>query len=135
MKRSAILWLAFALAGAASAPAAAAGDMYNDKHLSADYHRCFARDSSNAGMGQCLELELERQEGRLNQAYRMVMMRLPAPRKAFLLASERAWVKARKRECDRAYREMEGGTGDGAAYLMCSSVRAAERTAWLERFR
>jgi uncharacterized protein YecT (DUF1311 family) len=134
MNGSAILWLVLAT-GAATPVRAAAGDMYDARHLSAEYHRCFAQDSSTAGMGQCLELELERQEGRLNQAYRMVMLRLPAPRKASLLTSERAWVKARQRECDRAYREMEGGTGDGAASLMCLSVRAAERTAWLERFR
>ena len=65
----------------------------------------------------------------------MVMARLPAARKAALLTSERAWVKARKRECDAAYREMDGGTGAGPAQLMCLSVRAAERTRWLERFR
>jgi uncharacterized protein YecT (DUF1311 family) len=135
MERGKIFWFVLGLSGGAFATTAAAEDTYNDKRLSAEYHRCFAQDSSTAGMGQCLELELERQEGRLNQAYRMVMMRLPAARKATLLASERAWVRARKRECDRAYKEMEGGTGDGAAYLMCSSVRAAERTAWLERFR
>jgi uncharacterized protein YecT (DUF1311 family) len=133
MKGSTILLLMLGLG--AAAPAAATDDIYDARHLSAEYHRCFAQDSSTAGMGQCLELELERQDGRLNQAYRMVTMRLPAPRKAQLLTSERAWVKARKRECDRAYREMEGGTGDGAAYLMCMSVRASERTAWLEKFR
>ncbi|MDB5693270.1 MAG: hypothetical protein JWO81_2333 [Alphaproteobacteria bacterium] len=134
MRRSAILWLMLGL-GAAGPARAASGDVYNDRLLSREYHRCFAEDSSTSGMGQCLEYEEERQEGRLNQAYRMVMTRLPAARKAALLSSERAWVKARERECERVYRDMAGGTGDGAARLMCRSVRAAERTSWLERFR
>ena len=121
--------------GLAAAPAGAAGGGYRDALLSREYHRCIKEDPSNAGLGNCLELESERQEGRLNQAYRMVMARLPAARKQALLHSERAWVKARTRECDAVYREMEGGTGAGPAQLMCESVRAAERTAWLERYR
>ena len=128
-----MLWLAVVIG--AAAPAGAAGGGYRDALLSRDYHRCIKEDPSNAGLGQCLELESERQEGRLNQAYRMVMARLPAARKQALLTSERAWVKARTRECDAVYREMEGGTGAGPAQLMCESVRAAERTAWLERYR
>ena len=133
MRGTTILLLILGLGVAA--PAAAAGGGFRDVVLSRDYHRCVKDDPSNAGLGNCLELEDQRQEGRLNQAYRMVMARLPAARKAALLTSERAWVKARKRECDAAYREMEGGTGAGPALLMCLSVRAAERTNWLERFR
>lgn len=133
MKGSTILLLMLGLG--AAAPAAAAGGGYRDTLLSREYHRCIKDDPSNAGLGNCLTLESERQEGRLNQAYRMVMARLPAARKAALLKSERAWVNARKRECDAVYREMEGGTGAGPAQLMCLSVRAAERTNWLERFR
>lgn len=133
MKRFATMWLLTALAAAGSAGAAGGG--FRDTILSRDYHNCLGDNPSNADIGQCLELENERQEGRLNQAYRMVMARLPAPRKTALLSSERAWVKARKRECDAAYHEMEGGTGAGIAQLMCQSVRAAERTAWLEKYR
>src|SRR4051812_26644115 len=87
MKGWAILWL---LAGfGAAAPAGAAGGGFRANILSREYHRCLGANPSNAEMGQCLELEIERQEGRLNQAYRMVMARLPAPRKAALLTSER----------------------------------------------
>ena len=133
MKGKTILLLILVLA--AAAPAAATGGGYRDTLLSREYHRCIKEDPSNAGLGQCLELESERQEGRLNQTYRMVMARLPTARKTALLNSERSWVNARKRECDAVYREMEGGTGAGVAQLMCESVRAAERTNWLERFR
>jgi uncharacterized protein YecT (DUF1311 family) len=117
------------------APASAAGGGFRETLLSRDYHRCVKDDPSNAGWGRCLELEDERQEGRLNQAYRIVMAQLPAARKSALLTSERAWVKSRKGECDAAEREMEGGTGAGPALLLCLSVRAAERTNWVERFR
>ena len=133
MRGSTILWLVAGLG--AAAPAAAAGGSYRDALLSREYHRCVKEDPSNAGLGQCLELESERQEGRLNQAYRMVMARLPAARREALRNSERAWVKARTRECDAVYREMEDGTGAGPAQLTCESVRAAERTAWLEKYR
>jgi uncharacterized protein YecT (DUF1311 family) len=128
-----MLWLMLSLAAAAASQPV--GGPYDDRPLSREYHRCVRADSSTAGTGQCLETEVQWQEGRLNQAYRMVMARLPAARKAALLISERAWVTARKRECDRVYREMEGGTGDGIAIDTCLAVRAAERTAWLERFR
>ena len=133
MRGTTILYLV--LGFGVAAPATAAGGGFRDVVLSRDYNRCVKDDPSNVGLGNCLELEDERQEGRLNQAYRMVMARLPAARKQALLASERAWVKARTRECDAVYREMEGGTGAGPAQLMCESVRAAERTAWLERYR
>jgi uncharacterized protein YecT (DUF1311 family) len=133
MKSSNFLWLLATLGAAASASAAGGG--FRDALLSRDYHRCVKDDPSNAGWGRCLELEDQRQEGRLNQAYRMVMARLPAARKSALLTSERAWVKARRSECDAAEREMEGGTGAGPALLLCLSVRAAERTNWLERLR
>jgi uncharacterized protein YecT (DUF1311 family) len=133
MNSSKMLWLVGL--GAVGWTGAALGDTYRDTLLTREYHRCIKDDPSNAGWGQCLEREDDRQEGRLNQAYRMVMSRLPASRKTALLTSERTWVKTRKRECDRVYREMEGGTGDGPALLLCLSVRAAERTAWLERFR
>ena len=133
MRALAMTWVAIALG--AAAPAGAAGGGYRDSLLSREYHRCIKEDPSNAGLGQCLELESERQEGRLNQAYRMVMARLPAARREALRNSERAWVKARTRECDAVYREMEDGTGAGPAQLTCESVRAAERTAWLEKYR
>ena len=133
MRALAMTWVAIALG--AAAPAGAAGGGYRDSLLSREYHRCIKEDPSNAGRGQCLELESERQEGRLNQAYRMVMARLPAARREALRNSERAWVKARTHECDAVYREMEDGTGAGPAQLTCESVRAAERTNWLERFR
>ncbi|HEX4736200.1 MAG TPA: lysozyme inhibitor LprI family protein [Allosphingosinicella sp.] len=128
--------LALTLGLAAVMPAHTAPlDAYSDRPLSADYHRCVGPNPSNSGMGQCIELEVERQEGRLNEAYRLVISRLPAARQAALRASERAWVKARRAECDRIYREMEGGTGDGLALDTCLAVRAVGRTAWIERFR
>src|SRR3954452_1373144 len=102
MKSSKLLWLGGL--GAVGWAGAALGQTYRDTLLTREYHRCIKEDSSNAGWGQCLEHEDDRQEGRLNQTYRMVMARLPAPRKAALLTSERTWVKARKRECDAAFR-------------------------------
>lgn len=128
--------LALMLGGAAIAPAhAAPADPYSDRTLSAEYHRCTGSDAGSSVKGQCIELELERQEGRLNEAYRLVMSHLPPARQAALRQSERAWIKARHAECDRIYREMEGGTGDGLALDTCLAVRAIERTAWIEHFR
>jgi uncharacterized protein YecT (DUF1311 family) len=129
-----ILGLASGLAAVhpASAPAA---DPYSIRNLSAEYRRCAGPDPAMSAAGQCIELELGRQEGRLNEAYRIVMARLAPARRDALRASERIWVKARHRECDLIYREMEGGTGDGVALDTCLAVRAAERTSWIEGFR
>jgi uncharacterized protein YecT (DUF1311 family) len=128
--------LALMLGAAAVTPAnAAPADPYSDRSLSAEYHRCAGPNGAMSEAEQCIELEMERQEGRLNEAYRLVISRLPPSRQAALRASERVWVKARQAECDRIYREMEGGTGDGLALDTCLAVRAVERTAWIERFR
>lgn len=129
------LALAVALLVGVTTSATASDEMFDQARLSRAYHQCLGRDPSNSDIGQCIEAERERQEARLNEAYRMVMARLAPPRRVALRASERAWVRSRQGECDRVYREMEGGTGDGIALDTCMSVRAAERTARLEALR
>lgn len=127
--------LSVGLAAVAVVLAPAVADPYSDRILSAEYHRCAGPNGAMSAAEQCIELEMERQEGRLNEAYRIVMSRLKPARQAALRDSERAWIKARHAECDRIYREMEGGTGDGLALDTCLAVRAVERTAWIEHFR
>ncbi|HEY1605893.1 MAG TPA: lysozyme inhibitor LprI family protein [Allosphingosinicella sp.] len=126
--------LALSLCVAAPATAAPA-DPSSDRTLSAEYHRCAGPNDGMSVAEQCIEPELDRQEGRLNEAYRLIMSRLPPARQAALRASDRTWIKARHAECDLIYRAMEGGTGDGLALDTCLAVRAIERTAWIEHYR
>lgn len=132
MAKTAFLWLALATAPAAASPPYAPLD---DRPLSANYHRCTVEDPSTAGLGRCAEVELQRQEERLNRTYRQVMARLGPERRTALRTAERAWVEDRRRACDRVYRFMEGGTGDGLALDTCLSLRALRRIAWLARYR
>ncbi|HEX5184561.1 MAG TPA: lysozyme inhibitor LprI family protein [Allosphingosinicella sp.] len=134
MRTNAMLALIAGLCVAASAKAAPA-DPTSDRTLSAEYHRCAGPNDGNSAAEQCIEPEFWRQDGRLNEAYRAAMARLAPARQAALRDSERAWVKARQAECNRLYREMEGGTADGLTLDTCMAVRAIERTAWLEHFR
>ncbi|MDB5671848.1 MAG: hypothetical protein JWO25_2807 [Alphaproteobacteria bacterium] len=114
---------------------AADRNITGDHLLSPAYHSCIGPSPGNSEIGQCLETEVERQEGALNEAYRLVMAHLTPPRREALRASERQWIKERKRACDLAYKEMEGGTGDGIAHDICTASRAILRTRWIEHFR
>lgn len=119
------------------ATAAGAADrlLSGDHLLSPAFHQCTGPSPGNAELGQCIELEVERQEGALNATYKMVMARLSPARRDALRVDERAWVRTRKRTCDAQYKAMEGGTGDGTAYDTCMATRAVVRTRWIERFR
>lgn len=133
MRRTALLALMAGLTVAAAPPVPA--DPESDRTLSAEYHRCAGPNDGMSVAEQCIEPELWRQDGRLNEAYRLALSRVPPARRAALRDSERAWIKARQAECDRIYRSMEGGTGDGLALDTCMAVRAIERTTWLEHYR
>ena len=134
MRTKASLAVMVGLCIAAQAKAAPA-DPESDRTLSAEYHRCAGPNDGMSAAEQCIEPELWRQDGRLDEAYRLALSRVPPARRAALRDSERAWIKARQAECDRIYRSMEGGTGDGLALDTCMAVRAIERTTWLEHYR
>jgi len=88
---------------ATSAPSPASTRESN--RYSADHERCMATgDAARAvttGILDCNRAEIDRQDVRLNAAYRKAMSRLGPARKARLRALEKAWIKHRERNCDK----------------------------------
>ena len=110
-----------------------------ERRYSAVYDRCLATGDAARGvtsaMMSCTGAEIERQDARLNQAYRMAMMRLTPAARTRLRASERRWIAQRDRGCRRSARTYEGGTAAGLNYSGCILDETVKRTMWLERYR
>lgn len=83
----------------------------------------------------CNNAEMEIQDGRLNQAYKMVMQALPADRKAELRQSERLWIKQRDATCEAQAAVEEGGTLWHVIHSSCLLDETIKRRLFLERFR
>ncbi|QRG07799.1 DUF1311 domain-containing protein [Xanthobacter dioxanivorans] len=99
--------------------------------LSAQYEECRARSQSGVQTKTCLAQELDRQDARLNMAYRDAMARLPPQRQYHLREAERAWIKWRDAKC------LAAGDGSKAAavydYPLCMATEAARRADVLEK--
>lgn len=110
-----------------------------EARLTAKYRSCMATGAAALGqtlaMTVCQSEEIERQDARLNQAYIMVMKRLPAKRKASLRRSERDWIRQRDRGCKAAAAAYQGGTAAGLELQGCVLRTTIERPLWLERYR
>lgn len=98
--------------------------------------RCIeASGYGDAAMTECYNIELSVQDGRLNQAYKMVMQRLPAARKTALRNKERAWIKRRDAVCQRHAAPEAGGTMYDVMLSSCLVDENIKRTIALENYK
>jgi uncharacterized protein YecT (DUF1311 family) len=101
------------------------------------YVECEARNvraSDNVSLG-CLQVEIRRQDKKLNRTYQSVMRRLSHPEKARLRRLERAWIAKRDRRCERLGGGTWGGSGGAVVWESCYLDETIMRTIWLERYR
>ncbi len=56
-------------------------------------------EGNMAGMTECTQAELEKEDKRLNAEYKAVMSKLNAAQKKELRTKQRAWIKARDKDC------------------------------------
>jgi len=70
-----------------------------DRYYSQMYKDCNGDAETSLDRVACTSNELNLQEGRINQAYIMVMRHLPQPAKDALRANQRQWVAAKDRRC------------------------------------
>lgn len=137
IRKAALLVVAMACAG--SVPAGAQTAKQVDARYSRDYDRCLKTGDAARGvtsaMMDCTGLENERQDARLNQAYKMVMTRLSPKAKGVLRTSQRNWIKQRDARCRSAAAEMEGGSASGLIFSGCFLDETVKRTMWLERYK
>ena len=120
----------------AAAPLAAQTQSQIAGRYSQEYVQCMnTADGISTGMMDCLEAEIKVQEARINQAYVMIMRRLPQAQKASLRIAERAWIKRRDATCTRAANIYRGGSGFGNAWRVCYLDETIKRTIFLEQFK
>lgn len=124
---------------ALGAPAIAAAQEWTpaqEKRLSRAYDDCVkAAAGAFPATMECIASEYEIQDGRLNQAYRMVMTRLPTARRASLRTAQRGWISQRNTKCQRAWDEAGGGQASDMERTSCLLRETIARTMWLERYR
>lgn len=126
-----------ATADARPAAPAITGNQRTEPHFSRAYDDCMgsgeAANGVTAAMMDCIGAEIDREDARLNQAYKMVMSRLTSPQKTALRSSERTWIKARDARCKAG--GDGGGSLDGVLYANCILDATARRVRFLETYR
>jgi uncharacterized protein YecT (DUF1311 family) len=112
---------------------ATAGRAETDNHLSKEYSVCIdkAVEGAWADMFACNGEELDRQDARLNNAYKKLMSKLSRDRKKALLKAQRTWIKFREANCDY-YFDPYGGTAARLNASGCLLTTTAARTKELE---
>ncbi len=110
-----------------------------EKRHTKAYNECVnygtAAEGNQSAMNACAADEYVRQDGRLNQAYIMVMQRLKQNAKTKLRTSQRAWIKQRDRICRAERAEYEGGSIAPLIFHSCMTDETIKRTIWLEKYR
>lgn len=123
------LALAAALAGLPLV--AHAADIDPEKEYSPALERCLNSGDAAKGvtvaMATCVNIELTRQDARLNRAYKAAMDRRSTAPKASLRNVQRAWIRQRDTECSE---NLTGGTIDmierASCHLSMTTIRAVE---------
>jgi uncharacterized protein YecT (DUF1311 family) len=108
-----------------------------DEDLSKEHSDCVdkAWKGTTADMLQCEGEELDRQDARLNDAYKKLTSKLSPDREKALLKAQRAWIKFREANCDYWY-DPHGGTAArmnaSGCLLTMTATRAKELEGMLE---
>ena len=106
----------------------------SEPELSQRYTACMERSEGiTIDMHACIAAEHERQDGRLNLAYKQLSNQLSDDRKKQLLAAQRLWIQFRGANC-AFYADPDGGTLANLDGATCELEATASRAAELERF-
>lgn len=102
----------------------------NAPNLSATHTKCMEQAASMPDMVQCSNEEAQRQDARLNSAYKAAMSSVAD--KDGLKAAQRQWIKERDKEC-----AADEGGGQNAVLIAadCIAIKTASRADELERTR
>ncbi|TAN65862.1 MAG: DUF1311 domain-containing protein [Methylobacter sp.] len=101
-----------------------------DDDLSQIFSTCMDQAGGvTPSMVECMNAETERQDVRLNKAYKDIMAGLSAGRKKQLQEAQRLWIKYRKANCDFYY-DPDGGSiariNASDCFLSATAARAKE---------
>jgi uncharacterized protein YecT (DUF1311 family) len=110
-----------------------------ERRVSPAFNQCQSNGDAARGitsaMMSCLGEENERQDARLNQAYRMVMTRLSVRGKTKLRQAQRLWIKNRDSAAKAAGDRADGGSAAGLEYSSQFLHETIRRVIWLENYR
>jgi uncharacterized protein YecT (DUF1311 family) len=131
--------MALALTGLAGASPVQAGARSRPSLQRHDYSQddktCLTQARGvTAKMLSCNGAEIEREDLRLNEAYRIVMARLNPQQRIVLRDYERRWLALRDRQCAQESGAKPGQI-DEIAYSRCILVEVASRREWVEKYR
>jgi uncharacterized protein YecT (DUF1311 family) len=130
-----IKYLTLGICVLATIPAFAQTQSQIEKRYTQTYSDCMdTSEGITSNMMDCIGAEIEVQDGRLNQAYVMVMRPLPKPRKDTLRGLQRTWIKQRDAKCQRAIRGNDG-TEANLIYAGCILDETIKRTIFLENYK
>ena len=109
------------------------------KAQSPEYQACVAGKKANVDFGQCGEVEIKRQEARLNAAWKEAFAcfegdAMAAAKQSFL-EEQRLWVKWKDASCG-FYSDGQafGREGQVLSYPACRAAVIRQRTQFLEKF-
>lgn len=106
-----------------------------DDGLSQTFPTCMDQAGGvTPSMVECMGAETERQDVRLNKAYKDIMAGLSAGRKKQLQEAQRLWLKYRKANCDFYY-DPDGGSIARINANDCFLSATASRAKELEGFK
>lgn len=112
----------------------AAGAQNADALLSKQYAACMGqRTGTTADLVDCTTAETQRQDARLNQAYKAAMAQQSPERKKQLQAVQRLWLQFRDANCG-FYADPDGGTLARLGANDCMLTLTAQRARELEGF-
>ncbi|KWR90884.1 lysozyme inhibitor LprI family protein [Cupriavidus sp. IDO] len=129
MKRG---FLCLSLAVVVGLPFAARAE---DSGLTKQFDTCMNKAGGvTAGMIDCIDGEAQRQDARLNKAYKALMGGLQSERKKQLQDAQRNWIKFRDTNCSFYY-DPDGGTMARVSANDCVMTMTASRAKELENLR
>jgi len=100
--------------------------------LTAEYSKCVEQSGgTDPGMLDCMGAEAERQDKRLNDAYKKLMNELKPERRKELQEAQRLWIKYTEANCN-FYLDPDGGTAAKLAASECPVLAKATRAKELE---
>src|SRR5262249_36005287 len=100
--------------------------------LTAEYSKCIEQSGgSDPAMLDCIGAEAERQDKRLNDAYKKLISDLKPERRKELQEAQRLWIKYTEANCN-FYSDPDGGTAANLAASECPVLAKATRAKELE---
>jgi uncharacterized protein YecT (DUF1311 family) len=99
-----------------------------------EYDRCID-DSRESEFASCGAAWVQREDGRLNAAWRELLPLLEGVERGALVAEQRAWIAFNENSCDYLYTDRWGTIGRNTWYPRCRAAIIIARTAQLRDLR